>query len=65
MASIRHFIRDERCAIGMRHATTASIFAAAGVAVGIFLTIAGSGIYEQSSERVLWARASDAGSIAA
>jgi hypothetical protein len=49
----------------MRHATTASIFAAAGVAVGIFLTIAGSGIYEQSSERVLWARASDAGSIAA
>lgn len=57
MASIQGLLSDERSAIGMRHAARASVFAAAGVIAGIFLTIAGNGVYEQSSERVLWALA--------
>jgi hypothetical protein len=65
MAGILHLVRDERSAIGMRHAARASVFAAAGVAAGIFLTIAGNGIYERSSERVLWAQASDGGALQA
>jgi hypothetical protein len=39
----------------VRHATTASILAAATVAAGVFLTVIGNQLYEQASERVLWA----------
>jgi len=57
MAALGHILGDERCAIGARHAAVASIFAAVGVAAGIFLTVLGSQVYEQSSHHVLWALA--------
>jgi hypothetical protein len=43
----------------------ASIFAGASVAAGIFLTVLGSNLYEQSSQRVIWALAAGAGPFAA
>jgi hypothetical protein len=57
MVNIVRLARDERSAVGVRHAATASLLAAASVIAGIFLTVASSGIYEQSSQRVLWALA--------
>jgi hypothetical protein len=65
MANILRLLADERSAIGTRHAAVASICAGAGVVLGIFLTIAGSSLYEQSSQRVLWALAEGAGPLGA
>ena len=65
MAIVLRLLGDERSAIVTRHAAVASIFAGASVALGIFLTVAGSALYEQSSQRVLWALAAGAGPFAA
>jgi hypothetical protein len=55
MTDMRRILDDEHSAIRVRHATTASILAAATVAAGVFLTVIGNQLYEQASERVLWA----------
>jgi len=65
MAILLTLLRDERSAIGTRHAAMASMIAGASVVAGIFLTVAGSNLYEQSSQRVLWALASGAGPLGA
>jgi hypothetical protein len=65
MAIVLRLLGDERSAIGTRHAAMASIFASVSVVAGIFLTIAGSNLYEQSSQRVIWALATGAGPLAA
>ena len=57
MAAIGRILRDERSAIGMRHAGLASMLAAASVAAGIFLIVAGSQLYERRQPpRALGAR---------
>ncbi len=55
MASIWGILADERSAIRTRHAAIASVIAVAGVAVGMFLIFVGNELYQQSSQRVLWA----------
>ena len=65
MAIVLRLLGDERSAIVTRHAAMASIFAGVSVAAGIFLTVAGSALYEQSSQRVLWALATGVGPFAA
>jgi hypothetical protein len=57
MAALGRIAGDERSAIRARHAGIASMFAAVGVGAGIFLTVLGSQVYEQSSHGVLWALA--------
>jgi hypothetical protein len=65
MANIRRLLGDERSAIETRHASMASIFAGASVVVGIFLTVASGNLYEQSSQRVIWALATGPGPLGA
>ena len=65
MANILRLLADERSAIGTRHAAVASICAGASVIAGIFLMVAGSSLYEQSSQRVLWALAAGSGPLGA
>jgi len=64
MAIVLHLLGDERSAVVTRHAAMASIFAGASVAAGIFLTVVGSNLYEQSSQRVIWALATGTGPLA-
>jgi hypothetical protein len=65
MAAIGRILGDESSAIGLRPAAIASIFAAAGVAAGIFLTIVANQMYEQSGRYVLWALTATAGATVA
>ena len=65
MAKILRLLGDERSAIGMRHATLASIWAGASIIAGIFLIVASSNLHEQSSQRVIWALAAGAGPLGA
>ena len=61
MAAAPRILDDEHSAIQLRHAAIASLFAAGSIAAGIFLTVAGSQLYEQTSQRVLWALAAGPG----
>jgi Flp pilus assembly pilin Flp len=56
-ALIERLMRDERSAIATGHAAIASIVALVTTGLGIILMIVSSQLYEQSSERVLWALA--------
>jgi Flp pilus assembly pilin Flp len=64
MASILRLLEDERSAIAIRHARLASLYAGAGVAAGIFLTVAGNTLHQGASQRVLWALADGLGPLA-
>jgi hypothetical protein len=63
MAAIGRILSDERSAIRTRHATIASIFAAASVAAGIFLMVAGNQLYEHTGQRLIWTLAAGGGAI--
>ncbi len=60
MAVFRGVLCDDGSAIRLRHAAIASMLALAGTAAGIFLIVASHQIYEQTSQRVLWALAESA-----
>lgn len=57
MAALKRILLDERSAIKLRHAAVASVLAAASVATGTFLNVAGIQVHERASERMLWALA--------
>jgi hypothetical protein len=63
MAAIRRILGDEQSAIRLRHASFASIFAAASIVVGIWLIAIGNQLYEDLGQRVLWAAAAGAGAL--
>ena len=65
MAIVLRLLADERSVIVTRYAAMASMFAGASVAAGIFLTVVGNSLYEESSQRVIWALLTAAGPFAA
>ena len=63
MAAIRRILGDEQSAIRLRHASFASIVAAASIVVGVGLVGAGNQLHEDAGQRVLWALAAGAGAL--
>jgi hypothetical protein len=63
MAAIRRILGNEQSAILVRHASVASIIAAASIVVGVWLIASGNQLYEDAGQRVLWALAASAGAL--